>query len=558
MSRVLVAVLAVMVAATVGVVSWRLTGERRDPVAGQEVRGGAPPIRAPLPPAPQGSPPADAVRVEVGDDLQALVRDHPPGTSFLLASGVHRLLSVEPRDGDRFVGEPGAVMSGAEMLDVEAFREDEGRWMLDGVDAEGFVHGTMLEGHEREAHPEDLYADGERLRHVERLADLDTDREWYLDYGTDRLHIAVDPGRWETLELAVTDFAFVGPGVRDVTIENLVVRHYAAPGQRGAINGRHTIDWTVRSVDASSNHAYGLGTGPGMLVEHSRFTDNGQAGVGGPGARHSESPVGPGEARPIRVLSNEIADNRQLGFYWRWEGGGTKFTLTSGMVFANNHVHGNDGPGLWWDIDNEDAVGCANLVQDNVIGIFPEIGQGARVFWNEVRDNLRAGEEDASTGIFVSNTSDVEIAHNVVSGQPLGILARDADEDETGDHGPRRTTGLWVHDNVVAHDDHSGMRIETELTDGRDTVRFERNHWLVPDPAGPFWVLGDDDDPIDWTAWREAGMDRQGQVSALAPDHRPVLPPGVPAFTPTHYGPVAAGEDRPVHPPAASCADELP
>lgn len=550
--------LAVVVAVAAGVVSWQLTAGPADPLPGREVRGGDPPTRTPLPPAPDVPPPAGAVRVEVGDDLQALVRDHPPGTSFLLASGVHRQLSVEPRDGDRFTGEPGAVMSGAQLLDAGAFRREGSAWVLDGVDAEGFVHGTMIEGHEREAHPEDLYADGQRLRHVEQLADLDTEHEWYLDYDADRLHLAADPGRWDLLELAVADFAFVGEGVRDVTIENLVVRHYATPAQRGAINGRHTVDWTVRSVDASSNHAYGLGTGPGMLVEHSRFAGNGQAGIGGPGARHSESPVEPGGARPLRVLSNEIADNRQLGFYWRWEGGGTKFTLTSGMAFANNHVHGNDGPGLWWDIDNEDAVGCANLVEDNVIGIFPEIGQGARVFWNEVHGNLRAGEEAASTGIFVSNTSDVEIAHNVVSGQPLGILARDADEEETGDHGPRRTTGLWVHDNVVAHDDHSGMRIETELTEGRDTVRFERNHWSVPDPEGRFWVLGDDADPIDWATWRDEGMDREGRVSTLVPDRRPVPASDVPRFTRTRYGPVPAGEDPPVHPSAASCADELP
>lgn len=562
-------VVAPLAAAAVGVVAIVVavtspgggTGDpsRPTPQAATPTRTGDPARPTPTGTvAPSRRDISDAVRLELGEDLQAVVDRHPPGTTFVIAAGVHRMEQLHPRAGDVFIGEPGAVLSGARVLEAADFTRDGDVWVIGGQDQEGAARGKFLEGYERDAHPEDLFVDGRRLRHVPHRRDIEGPSDWHFDYARDEIIIEIDPASVGRIETSVSEAAFHGAGVPDVTIQNLAVRHYATPSQRGAINGRQSIRWTIRSVDASSNHAYGLGTGPGMLVEHSRFADNGQAGVGGPGERHRESPVAAGEVRPIRILSNEIAHNRALGYNWRWEGGGTKFTLTSRMVFANNHVHGNGGPGLWWDIDNEDPTGCANLVEANVVGIFPEIGQGARIAWNQVHDNIRPGEEDASTGIYVSNTTDVEIWENAVSGQLRGILARAAEEGERGDHGPRVTTGLHVHGNLVAFDDHSGVRIETQRPASRQTTRFEDNHWFVPDVGGRFWILGDDDDPMDFEAWQAQGMDRSGRVSSLRSDQRPALPDGVPRFTPTPYGPLEEGEARPVQPPAAACAGAMP
>ena len=68
-------------------------------------------------PAGPASPPAGAVRVEVGSRLSEMVAGGRPGTSYWLAPGVHRLGDGEydqviPQDGDRFVGAPGAVLDG--------------------------------------------------------------------------------------------------------------------------------------------------------------------------------------------------------------------------------------------------------------------------------------------------------------------------------------------------------------------------------------------------------------------------------------------------------------
>ena len=48
------------------------------------------------------------MQLHPGDDFQAVISGHPAGTVFLVKAGVHREQSVVPRDGDVFIGEPGA------------------------------------------------------------------------------------------------------------------------------------------------------------------------------------------------------------------------------------------------------------------------------------------------------------------------------------------------------------------------------------------------------------------------------------------------------------------
>ena len=78
------------------------------------------------------SPPAACVGVPVrpGDDLQKASDSHPEGTTFCLTAGVHRLASVVPKRGQRFVGEgTKTVLNGAKILDpARATSDGFGRW----------------------------------------------------------------------------------------------------------------------------------------------------------------------------------------------------------------------------------------------------------------------------------------------------------------------------------------------------------------------------------------------------------------------------------------------
>ena len=54
----------------------------------------------------------------------------------------------------------------------------------------------------------------------------------------------------------------------------------------------------------------------------------------------------------------------------------------------DNHVHHNEGPGLWTDIDNIHTLYEGNLVEHNAnVGIFHEISYDAVIRNNIVRDN---------------------------------------------------------------------------------------------------------------------------------------------------------------------------
>ncbi|MQA03041.1 MAG: right-handed parallel beta-helix repeat-containing protein [Streptosporangiales bacterium] len=62
-------------------------------------------------------PPAGAVTVGTDEPLDDVAGAHPPGTTFWLETGVHKLGTgkfdqIEPEDGDTYIGAPGAVLDG--------------------------------------------------------------------------------------------------------------------------------------------------------------------------------------------------------------------------------------------------------------------------------------------------------------------------------------------------------------------------------------------------------------------------------------------------------------
>lgn len=459
--------------------------------------------------------PEDAVAIDVGVDAQSVVDGSPVGTHFVLASGVHRQQSITPRDGDRFSGLPGAVLSGARVLDRAAFSAEGGRWVLAGQEHDTRSHGKMLSGHEQEAHGEELWADGERLRHVNSLDEVDRPGTWHFDYAAGEIWMFDEPGSFTTLELSETEYAFAGDA-HGVGIEDVVVRHYANRAQRGAINARDGSGWTVRYVDASFNHGAGISIGPDSVVRNSRFAFNGQLGIHG--SLDGNSAV---------VRDSEIAHNRQLGFRWTWEGGGTKFVRTQDMVFENNWVHRNRGPGAWWDIDNVGAEVRSNLVERNEErGIFYEISYDARIYWNIVRDH---GEQ---RGIYVANSAGVEVFENALEGNHSPIYVRHADRSD-GDFGARETVGLRVYRNDM---DIPSGRVGLRVSSGEDEYfwdkdnRFFDNTYRTDRTTVFQWHTG-----LDTDGWRDLGHDTTGTF--LPAGGTPSLPSDAVGFTSSHYGP---------------------
>ena len=90
-------------------------------------------------------PPAGAVEVRPGvdGDLTAKTSDNPAGTTFWLAPGRHTLSpdeygSVTPKDGDTYLGAPGAVLDG-KRINKYAFVFDAENVTIKGLTITGFV-----------------------------------------------------------------------------------------------------------------------------------------------------------------------------------------------------------------------------------------------------------------------------------------------------------------------------------------------------------------------------------------------------------------------------------
>ena len=487
----------------------------RERAPGSAVGDGATPAPTAATAATAATVPAEPVRLAVGDDFQEVVDRYPPGTSYVIAAGVHRLQEVVVDDGDTFVGEDGAVLSGARVL--EGFTPRRGLWAIDGQSQQGFVHGTVLEGREAVRHPEDLWLDDVRLEHVAELEDVGPGR-WYFAYDDDRIWMGDDP-RGRRVETSVASAAFRGPGTRDVTIRNVVVERYANRAQRGAIDGYASLGWRVVDVTARENHAGGIGIGPGMQVEGCAVLDNGQIGIVGTGT------VGDGAdaiSAPVSVRRCEIARNGSIGFDWQWEAGATKFKRVRGLVFEQNWVHDNDGPGPWFDVDNFDVVVRSNLVEGNTAaGILYEISFGEAVIaWNEVRGNGVPGPRSLGVGISISTSSGVDVRANLVDDQLIGIYAQGDDRGISDVGGPRVLRDLVVEGNVVVGAERNGI----DVGDALDVSAFRSNTYVT---AGnePTFVLGDE--RLTFTEWQDVGMDEDGAVVA---GPAPGLPDGAEPF----------------------------
>ncbi len=466
----------------------------------------APPDPAPPDPAPPASPdpalpptppptntPTDAV-VYVGEQIQDAVDANPPGAEITIMPGVHRLQRVVPKDGQTFTGEPGAVLSGAQVL-TGFVREGEA-WVIDGQDQQGLVHGEcdpLPDGSPYDGcrHPEGLFMDDMPMWQVTSHADLGPGR-WYFDYAADRIYVGDDPtGR--TVETSVTPHAFAAwhPGmgesyVADVTIRGLVVEKYANPAQSGAVQAAGADDgnvgqglssgWTIADSEIRLNHGAGVRTGHGTRLTGNRIHHNGHLGV---------SVRGTG----VEVSGNEISHNNTAGFAIEWEAGGLKATATRDLVVRGNHVHHNHGFGLWTDIENIDTLYEGNTVTDNFgAGIFHEISYAARVIDNVVTGNgFGTHEWFYGAGILIAHSPDVEVAGNHVAGNADGIAGIQQARGE-GAHGPHRLDNLWVHDNhvVLTSGFHGVGQDIGDLGVFDRNIRFERNVYEVDGVAAPF------------------------------------------------------------------------
>src|SRR5262249_18969959 len=239
------------------------------------------------------------------------------------------LQSIAARDDDVFVGESGAIMSGARLL--TSFIHEGNYWVASGQTEEGQVHGECQPEFARCNRPEDFFIDDQPLHHVSNLAEVGPG-DYFFDYPADKIYFYDNP-IGKKVEVTVTRSAIYGSAA-NVTVRNLIIEKYGNSAQTGALGDQHPgPGWIVESNEVRYNHGLGIRIGTGGKVIGNKVHHNGQMGIGG-------------EGDSILVERNDISYNNNLGFDWGWSGGGTKFAHTTNLKVRCNYVHHNKGPGL--------------------------------------------------------------------------------------------------------------------------------------------------------------------------------------------------------------------
>ena len=384
--------------------------------------------------------PAGAIVVQSGADIQTFVDAAPTGAVFWLEAGEYRMQSITPKDGQHFIGEEGAILNGSRLL--TDFTTDNGDWFVGGQTQQG-ERGALEEatpGFERAGFPDTVFIDNVPLKAVDTRAEV-TPGTYFFDYEADRIYVGDNPAGHK-IEAAVSPFAFGGAeSGSGVTIENLVVEKYAAPVQHAAVGGSVAPDgWIVRDNEVRLNFGVGIDVGSGSQVVGNHVHDNGEMGLAGGG-------------EGLLIQENEIAFNGfWAGIDPMWEGGGSKFTETDGLVVRGNYSHDNNGYGLWTDIDNINTLYEGNRIDNNSGGgINHEISYDA-----VIRDNTFSGNGGDYAqwlwggAIQVQNSQNVEIYDNRINmtagGNGIALIQQDRG---AGAYGEYVTIGNSVHDNVL-------------------------------------------------------------------------------------------------------------
>jgi len=448
--------------------------------------------------------PLGAIAVEPGASVQAAVDRAGEGAVFCLQAGIHRMQVIRPKRSQSFHGERHTVLNGSRLLTTFSH---EGRfWVASGQDQHGRKNGYCGEENPACSLPESFFIDDKPLGRVLSKDSVETGG-FYLDYATGRLYFVDDPTE-RKVEATVAAFAFEST-VPDVLIRNVTVEKYSSVAEMGAIQGKGAPGWIVENCEVRLNSGAGIVIGAGGRVRGCNIHHNGQIGIAGQG-------------KDILIENNRIWENNIHGFDFKWEAGGVKIVVSDGVVFRENHVHDNIGPGLWCDIDCRNVVYEGNLVERNHdAGIFHEISYKAIIRDNILRYN-GFGHRQWFWGpeILVAASQDVDVYGNTLTVAVGGcgiVLVDQSRPMKSG--GKYKTRDNTVRSNQMhfegaacaggASDAKPGDENFAIIRDGNNV--FDRNVYRVSQTSGPArFVWGHES--FDWDGLRRKGVELNGEL----------------------------------------------
>jgi parallel beta-helix repeat protein len=264
------------------------------------------------------------VAIGVDDDARSVVNAHGAGTAYIVKAGTHlRNFSVQPKSGDRFCGEPGAVLDGGRSLST-AFSGGATNVTLDSITVQEYSPGWQGAAIQPQSH-----ASGWVVRNVSALRNgwaglLVADGMKILGghyNDNDQLGIGGNEATGILLDGLDGDLGTIdGPEMaRNHTL------HASCTWEAGGMKWDFG-QFTVRNAWVHDNDCKGLWAdlnAHDTLIEHNLVEDNRAEGI-----LYEISQDGV-------IRNNTVFGNGYLAGGWYWDGGITVYASFNVEVYGN-------------------------------------------------------------------------------------------------------------------------------------------------------------------------------------------------------------------------------
>jgi Right handed beta helix region len=424
-----------------------------------------------------------------------------PGDTIIIHPGVYRETVLIEKSGTRekpirFEAAPDAnvVVTGLDRL--TSWRKENGS---DNVFSIAWKY-KFIPSSKTGAYPDDEYhrligraeqvtINGQLLRQVLRREQLSAG-SFYVDLANRRLYVSQAGGEDLTsansgtsVEAATRKLLWYCKGDY-ISVRGIQFRYAANPAQQGAVifDGRGDVvkDCVFEQMNASGAE-FG---GAEQRAERCVFQNNGQLGFG---AYHAHN---------LLLSGCTIRNNNTKGFNKQWEAGGLKIVLSRGVILEKSRFLANHGPGIWFDIGNENSTVRNCLIADNEdAGIFYEISYALNAHDNVVTGNGFVNDPPAwggQAGIVLSSSPNCVVERNLLIGNREGFNFREQSRvtPRIDSRDPKREELVWNHDericnNVIAYNRDAQTRGWFGVNDQRywPGKLQESNPELAPPPG---------------------------------------------------------------------------
>ncbi len=280
-----------------------------------------------------------------------------------------------------------------------------------------------------------------------------------------------------------TWFAFSG-AVTNLLVQNIEIKNYTGSTSHiGAINAFDMVNPTFVNLNVHDNQWIGINLRGSFTVTGGTYHHNGQYGLSCYQGNNGT------------IDGAELAYNNLAGVTDPlWDAGGIKVSSSDSVVMRNVNSHHNNGPGLWYDINNTSSILENNNSHDNnYAGIFYEISMNGIIRNNTSVNNGVADPNHTGANILVSASRDVQVYGNTVSGHH-GIIALQESRGNNSLGQVNQVVNLNVHDNTITvpNGKRSGLLDFIDVADGNAMVssrnnQFNLNSYTITGNATPFY-----------------------------------------------------------------------